>query len=233
MDYLENYVENNFSGFEGDFEAYTGEGDDFLDFNGKGVSFANEGATGRVFSMTIINKHTSQTKEVALLPGYLQAVQNGLIAKEGSIDSDTTGVGSPNSIDNLLGYLRHTPAHLGMVRIQSTNTLQLNQDLVVEELSPFKSLGNRVIPVANFVRPSQFRDDIVEVPLNGTIAGAEVLLKTKVLPNTSVTYTFVFGAVLSTSVGLKNKQSKAVANITAVGVGNVRKAQQIRKGLPQ
>lgn len=240
MPYLEEFAEENFSGFEGDYDAYTGEGDDFLDFNGHANSFANEVSTQRVYTMVIANT-TANVVTVDLFPGYKETditpVVDGVLSKIDSSYAKTelagvTVSGSPAPIEDFKQFLRLVPSTLNILRVSSTNAQQTQQTLTIEELSPFKKLGTREVYLGSYASENTFKDNMVTVPLPDVIVGPETKISLPILGESTVTLTLFFGATLSTSAGLRNKKKKAVASISAVGVGKVLKNQAVRKGLP-
>jgi|GEM_PF-2836903 len=239
-EYLETYTEENFSGFEGDqdmsmMSAYTGEGDDFLDFDGPGNSFANQKDLQRTFSLHIGN-NGSVAQKFVLFNGY----RNGVSADEtylmsagnvGAAAGAYSVSSNPSTLDDLRGFLKTSPIVLGFVRIKTDNVLQLENPISLSELTPFRQAEVKNIFLQEFTGENTFRDNIVTVPTPGLILGNETKISMDILPATSVSITFFFGAVFSNSAALKGKQKKAVSSIAAVGLPRVLQSQAIRRGL--
>jgi len=257
-EYLDNYAEENFSGFEGDqdmgmMSAYTGEGDDFLDFDGPGNSFANQKDLQRTFSLHIKN-NGSDTRRFVLFNGFKRdAVDTGeifllnsgymgkglshrnpevaLINGETVMTTGYSVSGSPSSLDDLREYIKTSPVVLGFVRIKTNNVLQLENPISLSELTPFRQAEVRNLFLQEFTGENTFRDNIVTVPTPGVILGNETKISMDILPDTAISITFFFGAVFSNSAALKGKQKKAVSSIAAVGLPRVLQSQAIRRGL--
>ncbi len=247
-EYLETYTEENFSGFEGDqdmsmMSAYTGEGDDFLDFDGPGNSFANQKDLQRTFSLHIRNTGTTAKKFVlfngfkgeAVDTGETFLLNNGYTGGGRNGDPDPANAYSvssnPSTLDDLRGFLKTSPIVLGFFRIKTDNVLQLENPISLSELTPFKRAEVKDIFLQVFTGENVFRDNIVTVPTPGLILGNETKISMDILPATAVSITFFFGAVFSNSAALKGKQQKAVSSIAAVGLPRVLQSQAIRRGL--
>jgi len=235
--YLEQYADENFSGFEGDSDVslYTGEGDDFLDFEGPTNSFANQNDLSRTFSVSINNAGTT-AKKMVIFNGYKKekVLSDEILMNEtgGGVAIDPyTVTSNPSSLDELREFLNSNPATLGFIRLNSTNPQQLEQPISLSELTPFRSPQVNDIFLQKFVGENTFRDNIVTVPTPGLIVGSETKLAMTILPGSSITVTFFFGAVLSNASALKSKYRKAASSIAVVGLPNVLKSQSIRRGL--
>lgn len=231
--YMEKYAQNNFSSFEGD-NMYTGMGDHFLDFGGPSESFATEKHAGRVFTMTITNQFNT-TKNVTLIPGYQQAYPGQtsatkLFAVEGDILNDAgtkvIGAGSPNTIDNFMAWIAKNPTSVAGIRVSHNNSAtQIEQNITVNKLSPFKTLESKVYALSTYVSEQDNRDKMVTIPTPGLIVGPETELILPCVASGITTITFFCGAVLSLSSALQAKRDEAVKTINTIGLQNVQLQQ--------
>lgn len=227
---MEDYAQNNFSSFEGNL--YTGEGDHFLDFGGPNVSFASEKNTGRVFVVNITNE-LATTENVTLIPGYSWTpgatdadkkwlVDGDIYSDGGSPAKKIIGSGSPKTIKDFLSYISKNPTNLAGIRISSNNsTTQIEQQLTVRELSPFRDLQSNIINAGSYTNERAYKDKMVTVPTPGVVLGPETEIILPVIGNSVCTVTFFCGAVLSTSAALKAKRNMAASSIAAVGLDTI------------
>lgn len=236
---LQNFADDNFSSFEGE-SYYTGEDDQWLDFGGPNQSFATEQSAGRVFVVNIINEFRENIT-VKLFPGYTwvpgESGENADIIIDGIIRSDAEGrrlmsSGSPKTIKELLGFIMKNPTNLNGIRISSTSQIQIQQQLVYKELSPFKDLQSRIIDLGTFTNENTYRDKMVTVPTPGIIASSEIELSLPIIGNSTCTITFFFGGVLSASVALKNKRNMAASTFAKVGIQNIQRLHTIKRTMP-
>ncbi|MBW6482827.1 MAG: hypothetical protein K0B10_07180 [Vicingaceae bacterium] len=223
---MDHYASENFSSFEGD-DVYTGDGDHFLNFGGPGISFKNEGNASRSFVMNITNNdkisHTATlTPGYDWVPGQTDPIKK--YAADGAMLLDgasvlLSGSGSPKTIREFLSFLSKNPSNLAGIRVSSNNnTSQIEQTIIVRELSPFKDLESRTIILGNYTHENNQREKMVTVPTPGVILGPETELILPIMPQSVCTITFFIGGVLSTSGALKHKRAAAVAQLPAAQV---------------
>lgn len=226
--YMENYAQNNFSSFEGD-NMYTGMGDHFLDFGGPSESFATEKNAGRIFVFTIANTYTT-TKNVTIIPGYTWKpgdtdatklwLADGIFA--GSDSTILTGEGSPSTIKEFLSFISKNPTTVAGIRISSNNNVaQIEQQITVTPLSPWKTLESQNFNAGAYVSERDNRTTMVTVPTPGLIIGPETELMIPIMGSSIATITFFCGGVLSTSSALKAKRNEAIKTIANVGLANL------------
>lgn len=241
LENLDNYLDTNTSSFEGDTDMlYTGESDDFLNFNGA-QSFANEVEGSRIFVANISVDSIPAPKKVALIRGYndgdstiLSVDSDGEIKETSGNNSRKIAIvtGSPSNIVGFLDYIKNVPANLVGVRVQSDKPEQLQQVLQFVEKSPFSSPESKDFFLGSYINENTYRDNIVTVPTPGIILGPETELLINLIPGAKVSFTFFIGAVLSTSSALRKKRNKAISHINAVGLNKVRKYHAIKPLLP-
>ncbi len=246
LENLDAYLDTDLSSFEGDADMlYTGESDDFLNFNGA-QSFANEVEGARIFVVNFDVPDTiTAAAKIAVLKGYedgntaLPAISGDkvLVGKDGEGKSLFAKVsGSPSSVTGFIEYIKNVPANLVGMRVQSNKPEQLQQVMQFVEKSPFSSPESKDFFLGSFINENTYRDNIVTVPTPGIILGPETELLMNLVPGAKVSVTFFVGAVLSTSSALRKKRIKAISHINAVGLNNVRKYHAVkpmlaRKGL--
>ncbi len=228
MKNLDNYLDTNISNFEGDFDIYTGEGDDFLDFAG-GKNFTQEKEAGRIFTIKA-SAATDKYKELnaILLEGYSEGgvyPDQTYLVKEGTADPQAGGIngkGSPSTIESFQNFVKHTPVNLIGIRVQSSDSRQMEQTLTIIEKSPFHNPQKKDFFLPTYLNENTYRSDVVTIPTPGVILGPETKI---VFPVTrsGVTITFFVGAVLSSSSALRRKRNRAIKHIQAVGLPEVRR----------
>lgn len=235
-DDLENFAEENFSSFEGDAGLYTGEGDHFLNFNGAG-GFANEGASPRQFTVTITNG-TAADQTVTLIPGYTwkpgdtdatrKILFDGTMYTDGSSNT-VVGAGSPKTIKEFLAFINANPTSLVGMQVTSNNSsTQVKQQMTINDLSPFRTLENRVVNLANYADQNTYQDKTLTFPLKDVVIGPETEITLPIIANSVCTITFYCGGVFSNSSALKNKKALAASTIAAVGLENLQQAVAAR-----
>jgi len=242
LENLDAYLDTNMSNFEGDTDMlYTGESDDFLNFNGA-QSFANEVEGARIFVANInAPADMNGAKKIALLKGYedgdysIPSAENGTVPVESTNPEKKSRIiisGSPSSFIGFLNYVKNVPANLVGIRIQSDKPEQLQQVLQFIEKSPFSSPESKDFFLGSYINENTYRDNIVTVPTPGIILGPETKMLMTVVPGAKTSVTFFVGAVLSTSSALRKKRIKAISHINAVGLNNVRKYHAVKPHLP-
>jgi len=226
--YFDEYAQRNFSSFEGD-NFYTGQGDHLLDFGGPTENFATEKNAGRIFVVTITNTYTTN-KNVTLIPGYTWKPGDTDATKiwlaDGTMLTDgtkvVTGSGSPKTIKEFLSFIAKNPTSVAGIRISSNNNeSQIEQQITVTPLSPWKTLESQNFNAGAYVSENDNRTKMVTVPTPGLIIGSETEVVIPIMAESICTITFFCGAVLSTSSALKAKRNEAIKTIASVGLQNV------------
>jgi hypothetical protein len=232
--------------YEGENDNYDGMGDEMVSFdeyedsfNGLAQSFALELKSSKAFIMTIDNTQglpapagspvgTAPSQQPAtfyLNRGYkaileVQTNQGKGILFEGSCTS-IEGIplrvtGRPSSFSELLVWSTLNPTRILGFKVASADSNNLESVLEVEPLSPFKKLGSRNIYIGAHRDEHTFKDNVVTVK-EGFDFNNQVSIKGGITPNSTLTFTFVFGAVLNTAVALKKKRSRAKHNAVKKG----------------
>ena len=220
--------EQNFEGYadeyEGDFEGYTGAGDDFVDFGGFNKSFANAGDSGRIFVMTIVNA-AGGNLSAYLCPGYTYypgTTANG-VALDGAFNDTSgaaglTGSGTPKAIKEFFSFLMYSPVAIGGIKIESSVATQVSQQLIIEHLSPFKVLEQQIINLGSYQNENTFRDKIVTVPTPNLVMSSNTRITLPIVAGSTCTITFLAGAILNPAHALQQKMGRAKHTISRVGL---------------
>lgn len=213
--------------FEGDF--YTGKNDPGICFEGAASSFADEGKTGLIYTMTLSNQETSAVnRSVALCPGYFDAAANvkdsngvavaaiitegTIIGTQGTADR-LTGSGKPKSIVDFLGFIKYNPTRFTGVKIQVDNSIQFDEQIYIKQNSPFRNLQDFQIYPNSYKDSTQNDDKRVEIPLDSYQMDNNTTVTTVIQAGRSVTYTWFVGAIKNQAFELANKAEAARANM--------------------
>ena len=231
--------EGDFEGYdaeyEGDFEGYTGAHDDFMDFGGFNKSFANAGDSGRIFVMTIVNAGAGSLNAY-LCPGYTYypgTTANGVVLDGAFNDTagaaGLTGSGTPKAVKEFFSFLMYSPVAIGGIKIESSVATQVSQQLIIEHLSPFKTLEQHIINLGSYQNENTFRDKIVTVPTPDLVMSSNTRIILPIVAGSTCTITFLAGAILNPAHALQKKMSKAKATIARVGLPKIKRAAVIAR----
>lgn len=228
---LEFEASQNLSSFEGS-DNYDGYGDDHLDFGGTNVSFKDRVSSDRIFTMNVENNHSADT-DVVLWPGYTSegraagavVVTDGLT--EIAAGKGIIGSGSPKKIANIQAFVEKNPSLVKGFKVRAkTSADQLEQQMLIRELSPFRDLESRTIPLSAYQDENTQQEKVVTVPEEVYITN-QTEVSIKILTLEKVTFTWFFGAVLNDAVALQKKHRKANRNIQA-GTAGLRRIMKRR-----
>lgn len=206
--------------FEGE-SAYDGFGDDMVDFGGKSGNFLQQQAqSGRIFTMYIENSGTAAVDKVIILnPAYTAqdrvagavvitdgVIQYGVNPGEGLI----TGSGDPKLIQNFLDFIKNNPTQVVGFKVKArTFSDQIEQAMLIRELSPFKTLESRTINLSSYQDEDTFQNKVVTVPERINVTN-QTEVSMKLLAGEKIAITFYIGGIVNTSVSLAKKHSKAL-----------------------
>ena len=229
----------NDDGYEGDFDGYTGAGDDFVDFGGYNKTFANAAESGRIFIMTLTNANAA-SRTALLCPGYLYypgTTMNGAVL-DGAFNDTTgaaglTGAGSPKSVTEFFAFVSNSPVAISGIKIESTLATQVSQQLVIEHMSPFKTLEQQIINLGSYQNENTFRDKIVTIPTPNLIMSNNTKIYLPIVGSSSCTITFLAGAILNPAHALQNKQSRAKSTIARIGLPALKRRAAIKGNKPR
>lgn len=222
-------------GYEGDFDGYTGENDDFVDFGGFNKSFANAADSGRIFVMTLTNANAAN-RTALICPGYLWVPAGGSAtgaAAEGAFNDTTgaiglSGAGSPKTITEFFAFIANSPVAVAGIKIESTVATQVSQQLIIEHMSPFKTMEQQIINLGSYQNENTFRDKIVTIPTPNLVLSSNTKIYLPIVGTSTCTVTFLAGAIANQAYTLQKKMSRAAGTFARVGVKSVRRAQAMK-----
>lgn len=214
-------------GYEGDL--YTGKNDPGISFEGSASSFADEGKTGLIYTMTLTNTETSAVnRSIALCPGYFDAAasikdSNGtavaavitegtIIGTEGGANR-LIGAGKPKSIVDFLGFIKYNPTRFTGLKIQVDNSGQFDEQIYVKQNSPFRNLLDFQIYPNSYKDSTQQDDKRVEIPLDEYQMDNNTTVTTVIQAGRTVTYTWFVGAIKNNAYELAVKAKVARTNM--------------------
>jgi hypothetical protein len=227
---LEQHAEglSHFGG--GGMSFYTGEGDDFLNFEGDIKSFAAEldKNVEKQFTVSLANANAANRIPI-LFAGYKKGNSTLMPGQlvEGAFNDKNAAVGltgatqEAKSIEELQLFLNECPTRLIAMKVQNTtapNQLLLN--LTYQRHNPFKEEETKTIRPKNWVNQDTFQNDQVTFPVDVQI-DALSHLDYAIIGSATTFITFYFGASLSASHALEEKASRARTNIAVVGAKRI------------
>jgi hypothetical protein len=214
--------------YEGD--VYVGRNDHAIQFEGNASSFADEGKTGLIFTMTIANIGSAATdRSIALCPGYFGAAadikdSNGnavaAIVSEGTIvgaagtNDILSGKGKPKSITEFLGFIKYNPSRFTGLKILVDNSAQFDNIIYVKQNSPFRNLQDMQIYPNTYKDSTQNDDKRVEIPLENFQMDNNTTVTTVISAGRTVTYTWFVGAIKNSAYELASKAATARMNLS-------------------
>jgi hypothetical protein len=198
---------------------YSGQGDSFLDFTGNASDFGSEASFDKIFRITIINANVAD-QDVILNPSYnpsnaLRVVRDGVIPYAAG-QTDLSATGSPNTIAELLAFIKANPTGVNKLTIKSNNAAQLQQAIILSVKSPFSTPQSERINLESFISEFASNDKLATIKREFQLDDqTEALVK---IPGavggvaTSTTFTFYFGATLNAAKALRSKKTIALQN---------------------
>ncbi len=203
------------SGFEGE-ASYSGANDDMVDFSGASNFLTQQAKSGRIFTMKIGNIGVNTVdKNIILNPAYTPEgrAAGSIVVTDGTtnyaVGADIIASGQPKLIQNFLDFVKNNPSESLGFKIRATvSAQQLEQDVLVRELSPFKTLGDRTIPLATFQDENTYQLLVVTVPEKINLTN-QTEVSIVLLAGETITITWFIGAIINNAVALANKQLRA------------------------
>lgn len=202
----------------------------------------------RIFSMTITAAANNSGK-IYLTPGlgYKPGIESILqdettkvvtvnypkgVVRDGafkSVDGTASfnGNGSPDLIEAFLDYIRQSPITVHRLRISSTDSTMLNQQLIVSQMTPFRTLADKIITPSLYLGSKDFQDKVVDVPLAGIILGADIRIATNIIAGTSTTYTFFCGYANNPRKNLERNTGKVFSTLMSAGIVPTAQSSQV------
>ena len=214
---------SNFTGYDGDnYDGYNDEFVDFSDFNGLSQAFATEIQSNRVLTVTITNAEATAstfylTKGYKTMAEVLFSTGTSSIgtAKQGTFKSientDLSGAASPATLNELVMFANLNPMRVVGFKLTSAESTNHEQILEVEQLSLFKNLGTKPIYISTYRNENTYKDNITTVPV-GFDLNNQTAIKMSIAGTSTMTFTFIFGAILNPAKALENKRKRAKAS---------------------
>lgn len=214
--------------------AYEGGGgvmreSDMFDFGGISKTFADSIKSARQFKVTITNLLATD-EEIYLTPGPLYHAQATIA--DGVLRTETnplaayasvagtalafTSQGSPNTIENFLQFIYNNPTRLLGMKITSTLADQMEEALIIDRISPFKSnLESTPKFLASYQDENTFRDKVVTIPLMEQLDN-QTVIRLNIKADSTINITFYCGAIMNQAVVL-DKQARKAFNASQQG----------------
>lgn len=215
---LERLARNKYSNFDGmDGENYDGYGDDTVDFDGVKKSFATKIGAARIFTMTIVSAATGDKNVIVNNPySSTETPAGAIVLAEGAVSSITT-TGSPKSFDNFAAFVNRNPTLVKGFKFKAKNSdTQLDAQVICQDVSPFRTLQNRVISIGAYQNEDTYQTKTVTVP-EEIILSHQTLVYFKLNESETVTLTLFCSAILNTAIMLQKKNERAKRNAEKAG----------------
>jgi hypothetical protein len=207
-------------------DLYTGAGDVGVQFEGSASSFADEGKTGLIYTMTITNNAANAIdRSLALNPGYFTSASeikdsNGsavaAIVAEGTIVGSgvtaCTGAGKPKSITEFLGFLKYNPTRFTGVKMLVDDAAQFDNTIYIKQNSPFRNLEDRQVYPNVYKDSTQTDTKRVEIPLEDYQMDNNTTVITTISAGRTVTFSWFVGAIKNAAFELAQKAQIGRAN---------------------
>ena len=230
---LEQLAEQDFSNFEPEFENYTGESDDFMDFGGApGASFMNPAA--RAFTITIQNAN-SAARTVYLTPGLVYAPgivnsasfndttkavtlnsPNGYLKTGAILDKDgnsglTVSATGSKTVEEFLAFIYTNPTAVTYVKVRTSASdgAQLANKITVRPQSPFRDLGSYDLNPEEMLDQNSQQTNVALFQTPGLILSKDMQLQLTIAGSQVTTITFGIGGILNNSAALQKKAGRA------------------------
>lgn len=189
---------------------YDGAYDDFVDFEGPALSFANEVETGRRVTISISNKAEGAPRQLVTL--FASHASTAVVEGVNSLGGVSVTVnGKPKPINNIQAFIKNNPLRCLGFKFDSDNIAQNSEVAIIRPQSPFRNLEDETIAFDDFTKPSDFRDKMIMVTRPFQLDDQTDFLF-GVAPGTAVNITFYFGAALNKAKAL-HKKAKAAGGV--------------------
>lgn len=212
---------SDMSSYDGGF--YDGSSDDFLDFGGNAGTFGDSINSGKLYTLIITNTNTTLQRTALLCPGLLRNAV-GLVAdgafNDYSGNAGLTGSGAPQPIALFNAFIDKFPTTVLGFKISTNNVTQLDQVITIQKQSPFKSYSSRIIQIGVYADPINPNTSLLNIP-EKFYMDQQTLIQYPLLPSTSVSLIFAFGASLNISTALRTKDAVIQTNKIQAVSGNL------------
>lgn len=195
-----------------DGDSYDGYGDDAVDFSGNKDSFASKVGSKRIYTISIVSAAVG-AKNVVINNPYssTETPAGAIVLAEGAVSSITT-TGSPKSFDNFAAFVNRNPTLVKGFKFKAKNSdTQLDVQMIVQEVSPFRTLQQRVITIGAYQDEMTYQTKTVTVP-EEIIFSHQTLVYFSLAESETVTLTLFATAILNTAIMLQKKNERAKRN---------------------
>ena len=195
-------------------QTYTGAGDNMIDF-GSARSFMNEDDSAK--RVNIVLKNDSNADVDVQFNDILDAVEDAVKLKEGTVVENVTAKGTPRSCDVLAKYIHVCPTRIRSIKLSAKETSQLDKPLRYIQENPFTKHATEVerIP-SNYLSSDTNNPNMVEVRdiSDWQLSDLSTIVYT-VGAKQEVTVTILFGASLDIAGALGKKAKDAAMTVAA------------------
>lgn len=189
---------------------YVGDEDDFLQFSGDKKK--------NVYTINIANAHATETRTIAIFPGYFLDKANIKDSAGAAVDgiltdtiADVTITGKPKPVYELLEFAKLVPMRISEIKMLVSDSAQFENPFSVRKLSPFSELGSEDIVPSNYKNTQQFDDKRVEMAFVDLQVDNQTVIYYTINPATSVTLNLFVNGVLNSAAALNKKVAKVNA----------------------
>lgn len=212
----------NLSSFDGQVLGLIGEGDDLLNFRGKGTNIANQKLDQ--FTMILANANAAVREArlftpismnfPVLYPG--QALTGAFNDINGAAGLSGSSGKANFPIESFLYYVAKNPSRLTHLRLKSTVASQLDYELVLDEVNPYKNVENQFFSPSNEIGQDTQQTSIVIFAVDAQLDYLSDL-SLSISPLSTATMTFFMGTEVNVAKSLDKKFTKAAAMQGAMG----------------
>jgi hypothetical protein len=165
----------------------------------------------------VITNGLATPARVVLCPGYFgslaeinasRKIAADAILAEGEmvvVDANhkLTAKGEPYNISELLNFAKLNPLRFTHLKVTVDQAEQLENNIEIIFLSPFRSMGDARITPANYKTASQTNDKIADISLPDFQMSDQILMYTTILPGRQISFLWSVGAIKNSAAELQ------------------------------
>ena len=214
-----------FNGGRPGFEGLNMADEKRLAASRRGVPFYGASAENAVDALNsnftakyVITNKLDTSARVVLCPGYFSSLAEinasrkiaaDAILAEGDMIVDSakklSAKGEPYNISELLNFAKLNPLRFTHLKVTVDEAAQLENNIEIVFLSPFRSMGDARITPANYKTANQTNDKIADIPLPDFQMSDQVLMYTTILPGRTVSFLWSVGAIYNSAANLQEE----------------------------
>lgn len=190
---------------------YTGAGDNFVNF-GDGASFMDEDSTSKIFTLRLVSTEASNTIKLQLHKILSGTLASHKLIKQGTVDTNVTCAGDPNSADLLVAFLEKHPSRLRSIKFSVDNAAQLDEPIKLVQDDVFGSQTVKQLIPSTFQSQNTQNPKMVEIPaedLEKWVMSDRSTISYGIQAGRTVALTLRFGASIDEHQALENKAQEA------------------------